>query len=103
MTQFIFSLLYLPLQLAGYTLLYFDLRVRLEGFDLAVLASEATSDGDFDAVGTISAAPQGDSGNLITGGELGNFAMISIAALVLYAILIGILGAIGQAFIGSPF
>ena len=39
------SLFYLPLQLAAVTLMYFDLRVRTEGFDLAVLAA-AAPDGD---------------------------------------------------------
>ena len=33
-----FSLLYNPLQLTAFTLMYFDLRVRTEGFDLAILA-----------------------------------------------------------------
>lgn len=99
----IFSLLYLPLQLTGYTLLYFDLRVRLEGFDLAVLASESKSDGTFDAVGAIESAPQGDAGFVVTRDELGRFALITIGGGILYAVLVGILGAIISATVGSPF
>lgn len=69
------SLFYLPLQLAAVTLLYFDLRVRTEGFDLTVLAGTAPS-GDASAL-----AGQGGpviSTPLITGGELGNFVMLSL-------------------------
>lgn len=101
--QFVFSLLYLPLQLAGYTLLYFDLRVRLEGFDLAVLASESKGDGTFDAVGVIETAPQGDSGFVVTWNELGRFALISIGAVVIYFVIVGILAAIFSVTLGSSF
>jgi len=37
----IFSLLYLPLQLTAMTVVYFDLRVRSEGLDLALQSTEA--------------------------------------------------------------
>jgi hypothetical protein len=100
--NFIFSLLYLPLQLTGFTLLYFDLRVRTEGFDLAVLASESGVGGSMDAVGTIETAPKGDSKFGVTWTELGYFAVISIGFAVLYfglvAVLLGVAGGIGGAF-----
>lgn len=87
----IFSLLYLPIQLAGYTLLYFDLRVRLEGFDLAVLASEAADDGSFDAVGTIEAAPKGDSRFIVTMNEMGYFALLTVGIGIIYFIVFSVI------------
>jgi hypothetical protein len=69
------SLFYLPLQLSAVTLMYFDLRVRTEGFDLAILAAAAPS-GDASAI-----ASQGGpsvSTPLITGNELGNFVLLSL-------------------------
>jgi hypothetical protein len=69
------SLFYLPLQLAAVTLMYFDLRVRTEGFDLAILAAAAPI-GDASAI-----ASQGRSTvftPLVTGKELGNFVLLSI-------------------------
>jgi len=95
------SLLYLPIQLAGYTLLYFDLRVRLEGFDLALLARETAEGSVFDTVGTIESAPKGDSRFVVTLNEMGYFAAISIGIVVLYFILIFVLAAIFTAMIGS--
>ena len=40
-----FSLIYTPLQLTCLTLMYFDLRVRTEGFDLTLMASGAANSG----------------------------------------------------------
>lgn len=96
-----FSLLYLPVQLIGFTLLYFDLRVRAEGFDLAILASEATADGTFDAVGTIEAAPKGDAAFIVTRTEMGYFAIITVGIGVLYFGLVFILIALSQAVLGA--
>jgi hypothetical protein len=69
------SLFYLPLQLAAVTLMYFDLRVRTEGFDLAVLAgSSPTRDAS-----TLASQPGPSiSTPLITGRELGNFVLLSL-------------------------
>ena len=69
------SLFYLPLQLAAVTLMYFDLRVRTEGFDLAILAA-AVPNGDATAVASQSAPSI--STPLITGNELGNFVLLSL-------------------------
>lgn len=69
------SLFYLPLQLSAVTMMYFDLRVRTEGFDLSVLAATAP-DGDASAV----ASQPGPSIStpLITSNELGNFVLLSV-------------------------
>ena len=96
----IFSLLYLPLQLIGFTLLYFDLRVRLEGFDLAVLANEAAG-GPVDAVETIASAPKSKSERIVTGKELGYFAVISIGVVVIYFVFAAVAGSILAVAMGS--
>jgi len=72
------SLFYLPLQLAAVTLMYFDLRVRTEGFDLTVLAG-ATPDGDASTI--VSQTGPAISTPLITGNELGNFVLLSLLGL----------------------
>jgi hypothetical protein len=69
------SLFYLPLQLAAVTLMYFDLRVRTEGFDLAVLAGAAPNG---DASAFASQRGPAVSTPLITGHELGYFALLSL-------------------------
>jgi hypothetical protein len=69
------SLFYLPLQLAAITLMYFDLRVRTEGFDLAVLAGTPPSE---DVPGLTSQAGLAVSTPLITSSELGNFVLLSV-------------------------
>ncbi|KAA3665545.1 MAG: hypothetical protein DWQ04_00070 [Chloroflexi bacterium] len=35
---YLFSIIFMPIQLAAITLMYFDLRIRFEGFDLMILA-----------------------------------------------------------------
>ena len=69
------SLFYLPIQLGAITLMYLDLRVRTEGFDLAVLAGATAGQDMVDLTGQASTAAPSP---LITGNELGNFVLISI-------------------------
>ena len=83
----VFSLLYVPLQLISFTLLYIDLRVRTEGLDLAMLAQAAAAVTP-DAVLT-QQAPAAESGGLITGRELGNFFALSLGFFAIYAVLVG--------------
>jgi hypothetical protein len=91
----VMSLLYLPLQLTAITLMYFDLRVRTEGFDLTVLAAEARGaeasgqQADIDALTT--QAPAVTQSRLITWTEVGYFVIITLGFVILYAILLGIL------------
>ena len=78
------NLIYLPLQLTCVTLLYFDVRVRTEGFDLALLALSDKADAT-----TVSAtAPPLDKNAFPKWEELGYFALITIAFVVLYIALI---------------
>lgn len=78
-----FSLIFLPFQLAATTLVYFDLRVRSEGFDLAVRAQDGGSE-KLVVAALISGAPQADQSSLITYRELGYFAGLSMIPVGFY-------------------
>jgi hypothetical protein len=72
-----FGLLYYPLQLAAIALLYFDLRVRSEGFDLSLLAEGAKGE-KLDVVDLATQAPAQATSRLITWKEVGYFAVLSL-------------------------
>jgi hypothetical protein len=96
LTTMIFSLLYLPLQLTAMTVVYFDLRVRSEGLDLALQSSEAAGGEPATSfLPEITPAPQG---SLITGTEVGYFALLSIGGIAIYFILFGVLAGAMLAF-----
>ena len=94
------SLVYLPLQLTAVTLVYFDTRVRTEGFDLAVLA-RGESGQSSDVAAVASAAPKAAAQRLITGRELLNFALLSLGAVVIYFVFLGIGMLLGILMMGS--
>lgn len=77
------SLVFLPFQLAATTLVYFDLRVRSEGFDLVVRAQDGKGE-DQVVAELMSRAPQADQGSLITSRELGYFAGLTLIPVGLY-------------------
>lgn len=79
--------LYAPFSLALYTLVYFDLRIRYEGFDLMVASTAVSRDqADTAALFTLlQNAPEPERGNRLTRREVGYFALLS---LVMYAILL---------------
>lgn len=97
---FAFSLVYLPLQLTAITLMYFDLRIRNEGFDLAIL-STSLSDSQIEFDELAAQAPRPESGNLVTINEMGYFVLASLGAFALYAIFIVILGGFGLLMFGA--
>lgn len=74
------NLIYLPLRLACVTLLYFDLRVRTEGFDLAVLALSDEIDTETVKV----TAPPISKSVVPTWEELGYFALMTVAMVAIY-------------------
>lgn len=83
----LFSLIYLPLQLTCITLLYFDIRVRTEGFDLALLA--AGKSGGPEAVELAANTPETVQQptklvSLPTASEMGYFAVITIIGMALF-------------------
>jgi hypothetical protein len=83
--QLVMSLLYFPLQFIAVLLLYFDLRIRTEGFDLALLSAGAGSVPlQFDELAA--GAPRPEGGNWFTMIEMGYFILIEIAVVALYFI-----------------
>ncbi len=92
------GLLYFPLQSTAMTMVYFDLRVRSEGLDLAMQAAGATGGAtSLISVAETSPAPQG---SLLTGRDIGYFALLSLIGIALYAILISLL--LGLAMVIAP-
>lgn len=86
LTALFFSLIYLPFQLAAITLVYFDLRVRSEAFDLALLAQD-TGDSEFRMAEVTAAAPQAQQGSLLTLRELGYFAGLTFLVGSLFLVI----------------
>jgi hypothetical protein len=78
--------------------MYFDLRVRTEGFDLALLAASATGDQVTDVAAQ---APPIGSGALVTWQEMGYFALIELAGVGLYCILYFVLVAVVVALVSA--
>lgn len=85
------SVIFVPVQIAAMTIMYLDLRVRYEGFDLMLQAvdSSAPADPVTTALQDVPAgAPQTQ---LLTRHELFNFAALTIALWVLLALFFGAL------------
>lgn len=91
----VFILIYYPLQMTAFTLIYFDLRVRTEGFDLALLTTG-------DASQALAAPIPQSKETLITGADLGNFAILTLAAFGLYIFLFSFIFG-GIFFLGTLF
>ncbi len=84
----VLSLLYQPLQSACAIMAYFDLRVRLEGFDLAMMANQA-GETPLAGIEVAGQAPSGGSKtSLVTWPEMGNFAILSLIGVALYMLLV---------------
>ncbi len=96
LVQLMFSLIYLPLQLTAITLMYFDLRIRTEGFDLSLLATSVSSS-QAEVTEVTAQAPQPEQGNLVTMTEMGHFALLSLGGVVLYLVIVSIFGALAFA------
>ena len=95
LVSIVFILIYYPLQMTAFTLIYFDLRVRTEGFDLTLLTSG-------DAEQALTAPVQQAKESLITGTDLGNFAILTLGALGLYIFLFSFIFG-GLFFLGNLF
>lgn len=100
LVQLTFSVIYLPLQLAAITLMYFDLRVRTEGFDLALLSTDAL-DNDTGVTGITTQAPLPERGSLVTMTEMGYFAAFSVGGGIVYMLFVAVFGAIGFAILAA--
>jgi len=87
------SLLYLPLQLTIMTVIYFDLRARFEGLDLAMqLAGETGIEPAMKELPGI--AVKSDT-PFFTGMDLGRFALLSFAAIAFYFLIISFILMVG--------
>jgi hypothetical protein len=73
--------------------MYFDLRVRTEGFDLLLDADRATAGITVEAL--IADAPAPKSDQLVTGQELGRFAALTVVVIVVGLIAAFLLGSLG--------
>ena len=96
----IFNLIYTPLQLTCMTLLYFDLRVRTEGFDLTLMAEGAQGE-QIDISEIVAQAPPPETTSLVTGTEVGYFVLLSIGAAGVVAAMIAFGGGIGLLMAGG--
>jgi hypothetical protein len=88
LVSMIFSLLYLPLQLTAMTIVYFDLRVRSEGLDLAMQAADSPEAKMEIALPEISSQSKTP---LITGKEIGYFVILTLAGGALYMLIVSVL------------
>ena len=96
LVSLVFVLLYYPLQMAAFTLIYFDLRVRTEGFDIALLTLNPAEPVDAANVSQVP-VPQSNE-RLITGPELGNFAILTLGAIGLYVLFFSLIMAVAFFF-----
>lgn len=79
-----------PIQIVAYTLMYFDLRVRTEGFDLAVATANASVDSEA-TVDVVAQAPQPETGRPITAKEIGYFVLVSLILVGLFIVFYGLI------------
>ncbi len=94
------TLIYMPLQLIAITLAYFDLRVRTEGFDLAMLAQTGKPEGGLTQM-TADAPFATTLGPLLTSSEIVRFMAVSGLAVVVYIVFAIIGVAISVASLGA--
>ena len=87
------SLLYLPIQLTIMTVVYFDLRARSEGLDLALQISNAPED-EMEVVSLPDISSQSAPEPFFTTTDAGRFALLSLAGMALYMIFIAVIFAV---------
>jgi hypothetical protein len=83
------TLIYYPLQMTAFTLIYFDLRVRTEGFDIALSAMQLDPPSNENQL--MPAPPPMMNERLVNWTELGNFAILSLGAAGIYILFVSIL------------
>ena len=82
------TLLYVPLQLTIMTVVYFDLRARSEGLDLALQISSA-SDVDKDMI-SLPDISNKEPMPLFEGIDVGRFALLSLVGIAVYALIFAV-------------
>jgi len=73
-------------------LVYFDLRVRTEGFDLALLAMNPADESALDFSHLPAAVP---AQKWLTGDDVGKVMVVTLIGIGIYALLIGLLAVVG--------
>jgi hypothetical protein len=97
LTSMVGGLIYMPLHMICMMLMYFDLRVRTEGLDLALQAQ-----GPSDNVDDILAqAPPVEDTGLITWTEVAYFALLSLGFIVVFFVLYAVI--VGMFFAATAF
>lgn len=83
------GLLINPLRLTAFTLLYYDLRVRTEGLDLALQAGgDKTGDAELSSIRELVAStPAAGNQPWLTSKEIGNFTLASLVVVGFYVLL----------------
>ncbi|HLF02987.1 MAG TPA: hypothetical protein VI547_13480 [Anaerolineales bacterium] len=103
-TTLAISVLYMPIQMVSEVVMYFDLRVRTEGLDLA-LSTAGAGGSDSDVTAVLAQAPRPESGRPITAKEFGYFVLLSLVVLLpiilIYIFLIAIIFMIALAMPGG--
>jgi len=89
LVSLVFALLYHPLQMTAFTLVYFDLRVRTEGFDIALLTMQTEDTTDVSDAIALSAPVTNE--RLMTGTDLGNFAILTLIGAGIYILFASVL------------
>jgi hypothetical protein len=88
--QLMSSLIYLPLQLTAMTLVYFDLRIRTEGFDLVLLA-ESLLGRQTEVTQLVAQAPQSSQGGSVTLAQIGYFSLGLVGTVIGISFIFGAL------------
>ncbi len=100
--QLLLNLIYQPVSLTAMTLLYFDLRVRTEGFDLAWLVGHALDEEAPDPDTLVEQAPEPSRKVLsMTKHEFGQYVLLSLGAGLLYFVLVAVVGIVSVGVIGA--
>lgn len=126
LTSLVTSLLYLPLQTIAVTLVYFDLRVRTEGLDMAMMAASPLApqpplprggegegltpdlpagtgdeEGEPALARILEQPPLTGTRPMFTGTELINFGGIALGAIAVFAVLYGLIFVVVLAAMGA--
>jgi hypothetical protein len=96
-TNLMSSLLFLPLQVASITILYFDLRVRSEGLDLSLQLEEGSTSERLMQPSTTTLIPPAES--LVKSDDMRNFLLVSLGLGASVLLFLGVM--IGLAFLIS--
>jgi hypothetical protein len=92
LTTTFLSLLYVPLQLTVMTVVYFDLRARSEGLDLAMQLTVST--GSENAALSLPDISEKAPSPLITSLDIGRFALLSLAGIAFYVLIFTVMFAV---------